>query len=177
MFAREAEPVRPFIAKWDEFLPLDGHQEKANFWADGTLTDYKLKTVSTGDRVTFQAISNEKVVDEESYIVRDGSILLARAAGEDFIEPVTLLKFPLSLGDQYDWQGKIVCNQEKIDCTAKVTTSTDFVTFRFKSQDAVKVEVNLKLNKRVQRKLSFWFVKGMGILKTEIGKNVREPKE
>lgn len=173
---QEATSNRPYIHKADEFLPLNAGQTEAVFWSDGTKNDYTLKTWVDGTKTTFQAVSEKMVVDEEIYEVRDSQISLRRAAWEDFVEPVPLLKFPLRLGDEYKWKGTLACSEEKHKGEATVITSGDFVRLKDKSQEAVKVEINLRIDEGAPRKLSFWFVKGMGVLKTEMGKNVREPK-
>jgi hypothetical protein len=90
---------------------------------------------------------------------------------------MTLIKFPLEVGSQYQWQGKLCCEMDTLDAHATAITSTDFVSLKDKSEDALKVEVNLTFGSGATRKLSFWFVKGKGILKTEMVKTIREPKE
>jgi hypothetical protein len=167
---------RPYVHKVDEFLPLNGGQVEAVFSVDGTTTDYKLKTVREGSKVSFQAVSHDMIVDEETYEVKGDQVLLHYAAGEEFQEPIPLMKFPLKVGEEYEWKGAMVSSQESIEGAAKVVTSTDFVRLKDKSQDAIKVEINLTFGKGANRKLSFWFVKGQGVLRTEMGKNVREPK-
>lgn len=173
----EAAPSnRPYVHKVDEFLPLNGGQTEAVFSVDGTTTDYKLKTVREGAKVSFFAISHDMIVDEETYEVSGDQVVLRYAAGEEFQEPIPLMKFPLTVGDEYQWKGTMLASQVPIQGSAKVVTSTDFVRLKDKGQDAIKVEINLTFGKGANRKLSFWFVKGQGVLRTEMGKNVREPK-
>lgn len=172
----EPEKSSPYVSRVDEFLPLDGWKKGTVYLVDGTATDFKLKTSNEGTKVTFQAVSNDMVVDEEVYDVKDGKVLLCHAVGEDFVEPIPLLKFPLSIGDKYDWKGNLMFEGQSLKGSAQVTTSTDYVNLKDKSQEAIRVEVNLRIADNASRKLSFWFVKGMGALKTEMGKNVREPK-
>ena len=167
----------PYVHKMDEFLPLDGGQKDASFTVDGTKTNYTLTTKQVGTTVHFQALSEGTLIDEEVYDIQGKTILLKKAAGENFIPPVTLIQFPLDVGEQYPWKGKLACEMDQIDGTATVTTSTDFVPVNDKSEDAIKVEVNLKFGTGATRKLAFWFVKGHGVLKTEMAKNIREPKQ
>jgi len=170
------KPSGPYIHKVDDYLPLKGQQSEATFWSDGTETGYELKTAVKGSQYIFEAVSGDKVVDEEVYEVQGGKVLLVRAAGENFVEPIPLLEFPLHIGDEYQWKGSLACSEEKHVGTAIIITSVDFVRFKDKSQDAVKVEVNLRIDEGSPRKLSFWFVKDMGVMRTEMGKNLREPK-
>lgn len=166
----------PYAHKLDDFLPLNGGQTAADFTVDGTKTNYQLKTNTKDSTVSFQAISDGTLIDEEVYEVKDQAVYLRRAAGENFEPAVMLIKFPLSVGDKYEWKGKLACDLEKIDGNATVLTSTDFVRLKDKSQDAIKVEMNLTFGKGASRKLSFWFVKGKGVLRTEMFKNIREPR-
>ena len=155
---------------------MNAGQTASVFTVDGTKTNYSLKTVKSGSTVSFQAISDGKLVDEEVYEVEGHTVMLKRALGETFQPPVTLIKSPLNVGDNYTWKGTLACDIEKIDGTATVTTSTDFVSMKDKSEDAIKVEVDLNFGAGASRKLSFWFVRGKGILKSEMFKTVREPK-
>jgi hypothetical protein len=169
-------PDSGYVRTIDEFLPLNAGQKSALFTVDGTKTNYAMKTVISGSSISFQAISAGNLVDEEIYDVQGHSILLKRAAGENFEPPITLLKSPLNVGDHYSWKGVLACEIEKIEGHATITSSNDFVPVKDKSEEAVKVEVDLKFGQGANRKLSFWFVKGKGVLKTEIFKNIREPK-
>jgi hypothetical protein len=173
----ETDESLPYAHRIDDFLPLNGNQKKATFTADGTKTNYTLNTRQEGTATIFQAISAGSVVDEEIYEVSNKSVLLKRAVGENFDPPVVLLKFPLRVGDQYKWKGKIACDLEKLEATASCITSTDYVPLKDRSEDAIKVEMNLMFGKGASRKLSFWFVKGRGILKTQMIKNCREPMQ
>ncbi|MEI8282650.1 MAG: hypothetical protein WCG75_09625 [Armatimonadota bacterium] len=166
-----------YASRIDDFLPLDAGQIDSQFTVDGTKTGYTLETKSEGATVSFQAVSEGKMIDEEVYEVQGKTIVLKKAVGENFTPPITLIKFPLEVGSQYQWQGKLCCELDTLDAHAAVTTSTDFVSLKDKSEDALKVEVNLTFGSGGTRKLSFWFVKGKGILKTEMVKTIREPKE
>ena len=167
----------PFVANIDEFLPLDSGQKETLYTVDGTKTNYALKTKKEGSVVRFQAISEGNIIDEEVYEVKNRTILLKNAVGENFNPPITLIEFPLEVGSQYQWTGKMACEVTSLDGAATVLTSTDFVPLKDKSEDAIKVEVNLRFGNGGNRKLSFWFVKGKGILKTEMVKTIREPKQ
>ncbi len=166
-----------YASKIDDFLPLDAGQTEGQFVVDGTKTNYTLKTKTEGTVVSFQSMSEGKMIDEEMYDVQGNTVVLKKAVGENFMPPITLIKFPLEVGSQYQWQGKLCCELDTLDAHAAVTTSTDFVSHKDQSEDALKVEVNLTFGSGGTRKLSFWFVKGKGILKTEMVKTIREPKE
>ena len=166
-----------YASRIDEFLPLDAGQVDGQFTVDGTKTNYTLKTKTEGTVVSFQALSEGTMIDEEVYDFQGNTIVLKKAVGENFMPPMTLIKFPLEVGSQYQWQGKLCCEMDSLDAHAAVTTSTDFVSLKDKSEDALKVEVNLTFGSGGTRKLSFWFVKGKGILKTEMYKTIREPKK
>jgi hypothetical protein len=172
----EVQTNQPFVKNVDEFLPLDSASAGSMFVVDGSKTNYKLQTKREGTVVRFQATSDGNIVDEEIYDVQENTILLKAAAGENFEPPVTLIKFPLSVGDQYKWKGKLKCEIEHINANAIITTSTDFVQCKDKCDDAIKAEMNLKFGEGANRKLSFWFVKGKGIVRTEMSKNIREPE-
>ena len=166
-----------YVHKMDDFLPLDSGQKETLYTVDGTKTNYSLKTKREDSSIHFQAVSEGKIIDEEVYDIQNRTILLRKAVGENFCPSITLIEFPLEVGSQYQWKGKLACELNKMDGSATVSTSTDFVSLKDKSEDAIKVEVNLSFGNGGTRKLSFWFVKGQGILKTEMVKTIREPKQ
>lgn len=170
------EPTSPSIGKIDEFLPLDGGQKEASYSIDGTRAEYKLEITKDGNRTKFSAMSHGAVIDTEEYEVNEDTVFLRHALGETFNGPVPLLRFPLRLGDTYEWKGTLNCETDSLVGSAKIQTSADSIHLKDRSQEAVKVEVNLIIDKVGTRKLTFWFAKNMGVLKTEMGKNVREPK-
>ncbi len=172
----KAAGSKPYIHSINDYLPLNGDKTPSIFTVDGTKTNYKLKTVESGTTVSFQVLSEGKLIGEEVYDVVNNSICLNRAAGEAFSPAIVLMKFPLNVGDESSWKGKLVCEMDEIDASATIRSSTDFVPMKDRSDDAIKVEIDLNFSKGGNRKLSFWMVKGKGIVKTEMFKTTREPK-
>ncbi len=170
------DPSAPVVAKVDGFLPLDGGQTDASYLVDGTVADYTLKVVKSGDKTSFEALSHNDLVETETYLVKDSNVFLCHALGEDFHDPIPLMKFPLRIGDKYEWKGTLTSGREDFKGTATVDTVWDSVRMKDGSLDAVKVEIDLRIEDVGTRRLSFWFVNGRGVLRTEMGKNVREPK-
>lgn len=166
---------KPYVHNVSEFLPLESGSGDSRYTVDGTNMNYVLRTTKSGTTVKFEATSEGKVVETETYDIQDNAVRLKAAGGENFDPPVILVQFPLYVGDQTNWEGKLCCESENLKATAVVSTSTDFVQRKDKCDDAIKAEMNLQFGTGASRKLSFWFVKGKGIVRTEMSKNVREP--
>ena len=89
------------------------------------------------------------------------------ASGEFYQPPVPLLKFPMNIGDSWEWSGKSVSGDQPHKGRAKITTSSQ--------TSLVKVQVDLELESGgpnpAKRTLTFWFSPGKGVVKREFGES------
>ena len=123
--------------------------------------------------------SNGVMLDSEKYQIQPSSFNLVNAAGEDYVQPIPLLKFPMNVGDSWKWSGQMVTGPVARKADAVVTTSDDKVDMGSPA-DALLVEVDLSMysgaSEPATRRLSFWFVKGKGLVKRDFaGSTSRAP--
>lgn len=146
----------------------------------GTPMEVQVKAVSKDRLFNIELWYAGEIFETESYEVLPETVSLVNAAGETYDPPVPLLRFPMNVGDAWDWKGKMMTGPISHDSAATVTTGADKVDMAGSQSDAVRVDVDLRMDsgtdKPALRRLEFWFVKGKGLVKREFGSSTsREP--
>jgi hypothetical protein len=149
---------------------------------DGSQMGAHLEVRKSGKVRAFEMILDGKVIDREVYEIGENSILIHELLDEKFALPIPILKFPMKIGDGWDWKGKITSMQETLDAEATIETSASEVAMQGNSVRAICVELQLRIfekpNKPVTHALRFWFVPGAvnghGLVKREFGTSTRK---
>ncbi len=146
----------------------------------GTVIPVDLKREAKSDSVTFKLMAHGETVEEESYIFGDSLFSIASAAGESYQPAIPLLKFPMHVGDKWEWVGKMGAAEIVRAAKADVTSANENLNLPGVSGEAIKVNVRLQMDgggpEPAVRNLTFWFVKGKGIVKREFGaSSTRQP--
>jgi hypothetical protein len=122
------------------------------------------------ERYTINILAHGQELEEEVYLIRPGGVQIVRAAAEEFEPPIPLLRFPMEIGQPMEWEGLMTTGDIERKATAVIETSLDTVT---SPGDAVRTNVTLQFEsggpQPAKRVLSFWFVKGQGLVKREFG--------
>jgi len=112
------------------------------------------------------------IMETEKYRSTPTEFDLVNAAGEDYSPPLPLLYFPMNAGDSWKWSGQMVISPTSHNATAVVSTREDEINVGTMAH-ALVVEVDLSIDNGTTspatRKLTFWFVKGKGVVKREFG--------
>jgi hypothetical protein len=136
-----------------------------------------------GADTTFTFSAHGQTFETESYENKQTEFSLVDAAGERYNPPLPLLKFPMNVGDTWDWVGSMVAGEEPHKATATITTSSETILLPATGNvDSILVVVDLSIEsggpKPATRKLRFWFVPNKGLLKRQFGSaSSREPLE
>lgn len=171
----------------DNYFPSEWKQPYATLRLANLEIPIELKLEAKGTERELQLINEGVVMEKETYRVTTEGIWLVRLrdgeTGETFAPELPLLRFPMRVGEDLSWEGKLVIGTREIPSRAKIHTSAETITFETGVTEAVHVEVALELDdgspRPAQRRLAFWFVKGEGPLKREYGtsgQEVREPR-
>lgn len=129
--------------------------------------------------------------EHEAYRFDKSRFSLWRAGGELYDPVIPLLIDPIIAGSKWDWSGKMILAADGTPSTspesvtpanATVSLSNDKLNLRAGAVDAMRVDVLLKMDSggptKAERKLSFWFVKGQGLVKREFAaSSTRIPAE
>lgn len=168
------------IATAVELMPDALYGEKATLNYGGTPVDVTMKRMASGQEVRFMLSAHDEVLETEVYQSTTSEFALV-SIDEKFEPPLPLLKFPMRIGEPWEWSGELLAGGLRHRATAKITPSTEqlFLT-KTGGVDTVKVSVELQIDSKTpspaKRPLTFWFARGKGIVKREIGTATsREP--
>lgn len=128
----------------------------------------------TEDSLTFDLRSYDQSFEQEVYKFDGASFNLAYAAGDNYEPALPLLKFPMNVGDEWQWSGTMTSGNLPHKATAVVKTSTEQVLLPGAgATNCVLVGVDLAIDSGgpnpATRKLRFWFVKNGGLVKRQFG--------
>lgn len=145
---------------------------KANLLLRDITVPVTLQRTQLKDRVELALVSEGRPIEVEVYKetptefqfmgVRLGE---TDASGDFYQPPLQLLRFPMSVGDSWDWAGSNVSGAIATKGTAKIKTSAD--------GDLLKVQVDIELDSGGPKPASstriFWFAPKRGVIKREFG--------
>lgn len=145
---------------------------RANLLLRDITIPVKLQRTRIGDRVELALVSEGRPFEVEVYkeTPADFQFLGVRlgesdASGDFYEPPITLLKFPMTVGDLWEWTGNNISGAIATKGTAKIRTSAD--------GDLLKVQVDIELDsggpKPALSKRIFWFAPNRGVIKREFG--------
>lgn len=176
------QSVGPRIPSAENLRPDANPGQKAVLVLGGIPVPVEVRASSQGEYLTFQLVAHDVVLEEERYRRRQDGFDLIAAAGEAYSPPLPLLKFPMSVGDSWEWKGKLEIGAPPTPARAVVSTSSEPLNVSSRSDSSLKVHVRLQIEgggpKPAERSLSFWFVPGKGLLRREFGQSsARIPPE
>ena len=143
----------------------------------------EIKQTTDGQQVKFEISAHGQVFESETYSVGETTFDLLDVAGEHYEPKMPLLKFPMRVGDQWQWSGTMTAGEKPHKAQATVTSTDDSVLLPGSgSTDTILVVVDLSIESGgptpATRKLRFWFAKDKGLIKRQFGiGSSREPAE
>lgn len=138
---------------------------------------------ASADQMVLTLEAHGQTFEKEVYRATDASFELVEGAGELYEKPMPILKFPLAVGDAWNWSGTMSAGNEPHKATAKIATSEEPLLLPVEgSTPSVLVVVDLSIQGSgptpATRKLRFWFVKDKGLVKRQFGiASSREPSK
>jgi hypothetical protein len=148
----------------------------------GTPISTNIKTEKSDGKVSFRFHQgNEATPTEvEEYAFNDREFLYLGNLDERYEPGIPLLKFPLRVGDKWEWSGAYNWGGASRKATAVVTTATEPLNTVVGEFRAVRSVVELSVetgSKDLHRhKLTFWFAPKRGIVRREFEfSTTREP--
>lgn len=167
-----------------EDLQPDGAPPAQEHLLYGTppLIPIQVKTSKKGPDLTIDLLAHGELFDSERYQSTDATFAVAQAAGEDYVPPIPILQFPLNVGGAaWTWSGTLSSDRDPHPSVARISTSFDKILLGQNPVWAVKAEVNIVIDvhtpdRSAERRLTFWFMKGNGLIQREFGSgSVRKP--
>jgi hypothetical protein len=155
----------PLLESVQRFKPDALFSPKATLLLDDTEMAIDVVREQKGEDVTFFLNIEGEAMEVERYMVTEDRFLLKEAAAEEFDPPIPLIQFPLEVGSTWKWKG--VMRSGDIDHPADATIGTT------EERTQLIVTVDLRMESGGQkpslRKLVFWFERGRGIMRRELG--------
>jgi hypothetical protein len=172
-------PIGPKITEKGELNPALPPAELALLVTAGTEREVRVATRRDGESVSIEMFLHDELYDDEQYISRQGSFSLKSAAGEIYDPPMPLLKFPMNVGEKWEWSGVAIVGPERTEANAEIETSETRTYVCGVPVDAIRSLVRLTLptaNGPIQRQMTFFFSPDRGVFRREYGQHsVREP--
>jgi len=141
-----------------------------------------VKTERKGSEYTINLYSHGELFDFEKYRTSIESFSLAQAAGEEYVPPIPLLEFPANIGGpDWAWTGTLSSEEDPHPAHATVTTRRDQIMIGEAEAGVVRVDVEMVIEPHggepaAERRLSFWFDNGHGLVKRQFGEtSIRQP--
>ena len=135
----------------------------------------------TPDLIELRLLAHGEPIDLEGYRSLPTEFGVVYAEGERYEPPIPLLRFPMTVGDSWTWNGHMAATGTERPVSAEIVTSIGKVTMPDGPREAVRVDVRLKMPTwgdapAGRRTLDFWFIKGLGVVRREFGsESIREP--
>jgi hypothetical protein len=180
---RSGPDVAPgrLIGSYSELKPDAQPGLRADMVMAGTRIPVDVSVKSTGSLFEILLRAHGQTFEREVYRDDPKSFSLVEAAGDRYSPDLELVRFPMRVGDGWNWHGTVSSGGIRRTATASVDSSTTHLYDNGATTEAVKVEVNLSLYSEgtkmpAKRKLTFEFVPGKGVDRREFGDaSVREP--
>lgn len=146
------------------------YSSKAEYHLSGLVLPVELRRKLDGNLVKFELIAEGTPIDTEVYLSDDKAFGLKEMNMESYEPAIPLLKFPMHIGDTWEWKGAQESGGRNHKSWAKITSTIETLPNQV---ETVKVTVDLFVDsnagKASERNLVFWFTKGRGIIKRTYG--------
>lgn len=179
--ARPPAIVGPYFADQQSIAAATPPAKLATLTLSGSPFKVQLKTERHGTLYSILLMNEDEEFDREDYEDSFQAFRLLQAGGEHYEPPIDLLRFPMHVGDRWDWKGQILAHRNPQTAEAQIETSQDKQIVAGAPVDAVRVTVTLTFGEEdesAQRVLTFWFAKDQGLFRRQYDwVSVREPQK
>lgn len=167
----------------DQLGPTNPPPPKARLSEEGFPVPVSVELKRQDDEVEIELVTHGELFAEEKYRAEVNGISLVEAANERFTPPIPLLRFPFHVGKVEDWShwnGTMSGEHDPQPAKATTTTAEDKVLIGQLPIDAVRCDVQILIEGHgsappADRRLTFWFAPGHGLLKRQFASSLREP--
>ena len=186
----EAETVAPISSSFqtqDDLKPDVLPPKEATVILTGAQIPVVLDAKKTDEKLVLRWITDSNKesgdpveVETEVYLTSDEGFSISRAPHETYEPPIRLIRYPLEVGDTWDWNGKIQSGVNIYPASATITTSSDALNLASGKFPALLVTVEVKTSAgavATKRNLKFWFQPEKGLIRREFWQSsTRDPR-
>lgn len=173
--------------KQADLKPEVAPPREANLILNGTVIPVTLKETRKDNSIVYQWLVDDAEesgkpaeAESEKYFSTADVFSFSATAHEQYDPAINLIKYPLNVGDSWDWAGEVIVGKTRRKATAKVTTSADPLNLPNDKISALLVKVDLVYGGTANpaaRELKFWFKPGEGLIRRELwASSTREPR-
>lgn len=147
----------------------------------GTPVPIGLTRAEKDGTVTFDLTAKHVVLESEKYISDENKFQFVSLSEESFSPPISILRFPFTVGETWKWEGSANLGKNQKPATAELTSATETINLSAGVYKCIRVSVDLTVETssgaKSKRMLKFWFQPKVGLIKREFGySSTREPK-
>ncbi|MGV3617581.1 MAG: hypothetical protein ACO1SV_19830 [Fimbriimonas sp.] len=171
----------PHLSRAEAITPAAAPPKDSILTISGSPFKVKVVTERHGTHFQIVALNDGQEFDREQYEDSVQAFRLLQAGGEHYEPPIDLLRFPMTVGETWDWKGQIVANGNPKLAEAQIQTSDEKQYVSGAPVEAVQVRVTLSFpavggDEPARRVLTFWFAKEKGLFRRQYDwVSVREP--
>jgi hypothetical protein len=173
----------PRYAQPRDLQPDAAPGDEAELVLAGTRLPVELRHSQQAEMLTLELLAHGELLEREVYRSLPEEFGLVEASKERYDPPLPLLRFPLQIGETWEWSGTMEMAASPRPVTATVATASDKLYLGEAPTEAVKVSVHLAIDAGpnlppAKRELTFWFAPGRGLVRREFGAaSHREPPQ
>lgn len=155
--------------------------QEANLILAGTEVPVELREVKKEGQMVVVLEAHGQIIEEERYVSDGDGFRFAGLSGETFDPPITLARFPMEVGKEWEWAGDACLGPICKPATGKVTSTEETLNLPGGVYRTVRIEVELVVDtggkEKAARTLRFWVAPEHGIVRREFGfGSTREPR-
>lgn len=172
----------------EELRPDVSPPKEANLILSGTEIPVTLREKREGDSIIYTWMvddgqeSGEPVeVESEKYFFNGKIFSFSATAHEKYNPAINLIRYPLTVGQKWDWTGEVITGKVRNKATAVITTQEDALNLPGGKVSTLMVKVELNYTEIAApgtRELKFWFQPGAGLIRRDLwASSTRGPRE
>jgi len=181
------DPISSSFQTQDDLKPGELPPKEATVILTGAQIPVVLDAKRSGEKIVLRWItdaakeSGDPVeVETEVYLSGDEGFSIARAPHETYDPPIRLIRYPLEVGDTWEWSGTIQSGVNVYPASATISTSSDALNLASGKFPALLVTAEVKTSAgavATKRNLKFWFQPEKGLIRREFWQSsTREPR-
>lgn len=172
------------IASYGALMPDRFVETECSLELAGSKYKAEVKLTRSGNELQIDLVYNDTVIESERYLSTEDQFAVIDAGGERYEPPIPLIKYPMHVGDDWEWNGKVRFGPTPDAGSAKVKTSSEDMTIEGGTvHNVVHIEVSRSIDSGLPgsvstRKLEFWIAPKLGVVKRSFGtESMRYPLE
>lgn len=169
-----------FVRNHGELEPDQLPYRDARLILSGTELPVEMSKTREGDVVVFHLLAHGEELETERYESDSAGFRFVGGSGETFKPAIPLVRYPLRVGETWEWAGQTALGPTEKPAKATITTQSERLNLASGVHNAIRVGVALRIETgrhEAKRDLTFWIAPKAGVVRREFGAgSAREPR-